>query len=819
MSNIRVNVGAPDEVPVPNTGAYTSISDTTTSGSNTFYIGIGAVIAIALVIILPVILVRKGIFKKPVSGFSLSSKKKLLPRFLALLIITFGMTFSILNVAKNNSNETNALESSPEDILTITTEDVNIDVELYDEPVYVSVPNTVTVNNKVMGGYTLSVYTDSKDLIHSENTDNKISGLSGDTTTTLSDNSWGLSLTAPENQSSNTWRAIPTSADNALTLKTTTGETTDHDETTVYYGVYLSPDAPHGTYTGTINYVAVANIATDGFTVNYHSNGLYFDEEQTVDTNTVVYANACEKQLAYVGNNYQVSHTDNIDDEGNQDGSYEENNYTFHTYTLEGADKVKVDIEYDISAGTVIAIYEGEVNTETSEMPRFYVFFQGDLSKSGNGTYFFDGPTVTLAIAYMNTIENDHNYGYFAKLYPVYDDLRDDAEYTYINGMCEWKAVKGQYIEPLLDENIERNNWSGLLFDAEFSFANEEELLGILNQYSTAEGTDIGAIINGMSLDTNLDWIRTNIPSINYLQDFYGLSDSEREAVFDSMTLHQQYQLIDKRDGKTYYVAKLKDGNVWMTQNLDLDLDTTKTFTPEDTDIPENWTPSNSTYHSDRYIWSDESVINVPEWNGSIGIPESYDPGDIYTTDDPWVHIADSGDPHYHFGNYYNWTAAVAMNDDSAASDTEEIKIIDQSICPAGWTLPRVGSGEDTFHKLFASEYESYDNDDNTRYPSRFNGAKVYLSPTYLAFTGSIDVGWYGDSSFYGVSYETSFWSSITYDPEAYDERFFSTNITDYQAYPAKLDDGKNGYPVRCVVRPITQEVSGIVEITIPTQS
>ena len=101
------------------------------------------------------------------------------------------------------------------------------------------------------------------------------------------------------------------------------------------------------------------------------------------------------------------------------------------------------------------------------------------------------------------------------------------------------------------------------------------------------------------------------------------------------------------------------------------------------------------------------------------------------------------------------------MNDDSAASDTEEIKIIDQSICPAGWTLPRVGSGEDTFHKLFASEYESYDNDDNTRYPSRFNGAKVYLSPTYLAFTGSIDVGWYGDSSFYGVSYETSFWSSM----------------------------------------------------------
>ncbi len=31
-------------------------------------------------------------------------------------------------------------------------------------------------------------------------------------------------------------------------------------------------------------------------------------------------------------------------------------------------------------------------------------------------------------------------------------------------------------------------------------------------------------------------------------------------------------QLIDTRDGKAYYVAKLADGNCWMTQNLDLDI-------------------------------------------------------------------------------------------------------------------------------------------------------------------------------------------------------------------------------------------------------
>ncbi len=46
-------------------------------------------------------------------------------------------------------------------------------------------------------------------------------------------------------------------------------------------------------------------------------------------------------------------------------------------------------------------------------------------------------------------------------------------------------------------------------------------------------------------------------------------------------------RLIDKRAGKYYWVAKLADGNCWMTQNLDLDLSTGTTLTPDNTNIPE----------------------------------------------------------------------------------------------------------------------------------------------------------------------------------------------------------------------------------------
>ena len=41
-------------------------------------------------------------------------------------------------------------------------------------------------------------------------------------------------------------------------------------------------------------------------------------------------------------------------------------------------------------------------------------------------------------------------------------------------------------------------------------------------------------------------------------------------------------QLIDQRDGKSYWVTRLADGNIWMTQNLDFDIDTTRTYTHDD---------------------------------------------------------------------------------------------------------------------------------------------------------------------------------------------------------------------------------------------
>ena len=156
-----------------------------------------------------------------------------------------------------------------------------------------------------------------------------------------------------------------------------------------------------------------------------------------------------------------------------------------------------------------------------------------------------------------------------------------------------------------------------------------------------------------------------------------------------------QISLIDTRDNKLYYVAKLADGNCWMTENLDLDIDQNKTYTAADTDLgyasndeqngggngsgTYTWKPSESTHPTNEIgtgNWkgygSQQSYSNTS--NGE-NVPQSYDPGEYCYSNA----ISSSGslnqqtiackkhqevagsNPHYYLGNYYNYAAAVGM--------------------------------------------------------------------------------------------------------------------------------------------------------------
>ena len=104
--------------------------------------------------------------------------------------------------------------------------------------------------------------------------------------------------------------------------------------------------------------------------------------------------------------------------------------------------------------------------------------------------------------------------------------------------------------------------------------------------FGAAVGTDLpaGSYSNSVVLSVVANPLTiTNLTQLTYMQDMTWDICNNTSAV------NTTKQLIDTRDGKSYYVTKLKDGNCWMTQNLDLDI-TTAGLKAADTDLITDWT-------------------------------------------------------------------------------------------------------------------------------------------------------------------------------------------------------------------------------------
>jgi uncharacterized protein (TIGR02145 family) len=280
-----------------------------------------------------------------------------------------------------------------------------------------------------------------------------------------------------------------------------------------------------------------------------------------------------------------------------------------------------------------------------------------------------------------------------------------------------------------------------------------------------------------------------------------------------------------------------------MTQNLDLDIDSSRTYTNEDTDLGWNtqtntyqtasWTPSRSTYATatnNVHEWCQggtwNSQYNYCENNNT---PESYDPGDLYwntTTSDnsDWsayysscdhsattpscdeslnplsAYTSSTGTQQYHLGNYYNWPAAIASNDASVygvRNDTTgkyENLETHQSICPAGWTLPYASYNSNTHQPEgdFVDLWSEYGWDSND-YNFTDGIFTVWSAPFYFAPSGYFN-GYLGYAG--GDGY---FWSSVASDGNSAWNAYFYVNGN---AYPAGYVSYRNyGNSIRCLLR------------------
>ena len=283
--------------------------------------------------------------------------------------------------------------------------------------------------------------------------------------------------------------------------------------------------------------------------------------------------------------------------------------------------------------------------------------------------------------------------------------------------------------------------------------------------------------------------------------------------ICNSVTVvHDDYRALDIRDWKLYHITKLKDGQCWMTQDLDFHIPTTA-LSSETTDLTKYdvdaytasngyskngdiiyWTPTNATTDISSYRNTYEVMsYDLGNWYTTGVYPEgditidfiNGDTRNVYREDEPF----DNGE-HGHIGVYYDTAAAMAMNNIGWYARYESGTLNDisknpqNSVCPRGWRLP------------IASNYTIND------FGTLFGVYDLYISnyglyPVYLNRSGEVEnanhnyarYGYYATTTVADVHW--------LYGVRFYDLAFGSTGHTIFHPY---YQQGI-GVPVRCIAR------------------
>ena len=301
--------------------------------------------------------------------------------------------------------------------------------------------------------------------------------------------------------------------------------------------------------------------------------------------------------------------------------------------------------------------------------------------------------------------------------------------------------------------------------------------------YTQPAGTYTGQVKYTMvHPNDNAMTIDEDINDIVYLQDFASLSNIERLSVIDSMVEGQTYTKKDSRDNQDYTIAKLKDGKVWMTKNLNIaggeELSST------DTDFDINYTLPTT----------DGWTVN----DGKLVLPASDTSG--FNTNNH-AYVANSGSetcgnnsPCY---SYYSWDAATLGSGRGISTENTDTQY---SICPKGWKLPtsRTTSAANwqTESDFYALAHQ-YGLDSTTSTLERDNDFYMQAGPGTVP--NFLLVGYYYYGSFsQGDSYG-DYWSSTSYSDSdfALILRFVLPSYVNSADYYLR----KNGFSVRCLLR------------------
>ena len=379
----------------------------------------------------------------------------------------------------------------------------------------------------------------------------------------------------------------------------------------------------------------------------------------------------------------------------------------------------------------------------------------------------------------------------------------------------------------LLASNFSRAGYGFAGWSTTYDYSDDTGFLGPQEDITFTAGQYTGSN-NGLSLYAR--WIK----SAGSLQGWTGCSSMASGAVT---------ALTDQRDGETYAVAKLADGNCWMIENLRLEstgahnsdgtlaqgYGTSTTYgnfsglADAEPAWANNITTANSLYSTDGA----DNTINIGTSNAGNRFPR-YNNVNTPTTasgrpQNPTTNSATNSTSNagmYSYGNYYTWHAAIA---DLNPNNTNNQSTTGTSLCPTGWHLPTGGGAyasdsttevnktgyPATYREFYNLGYKIM-NEVKTAYEDTPNGYNSYYSsattntagdtatkafrkyPNNFVYSGNVDSGSVINRGSYG-----RYWSSTAYSSgSAYSLRLVSSNVG-----PGTYGSLKySGWTIRCLV-------------------
>lgn len=355
----------------------------------------------------------------------------------------------------------------------------------------------------------------------------------------------------------------------------------------------------------------------------------------------------------------------------------------------------------------------------------------------------------------------------------VGDSLHNNTNLTHTNGANTFDSMATNSSLPnlttdntwgysyKLSNDTNWNNYSGLSNETSKTLINTDNQLAkpidfkIAAKASSTQAS--GAYTNTINFIAISKPIPKTIEDIAYMQTFGELVETDLQSVKDSMEEEHTYILKDARDEQDYTIAKLKDGKIWMTKNLNLAGGTV--ITSELSDVPANYTlPTTNGFQ-------EGNKLPASSQTGFSDNTMAY----VYNTGNNTDNCANTG-----CYSYYSWVAATAGSEVNVTTSPYAL----YSICPKGWELPT----KNIFNNLISE------------YPEFYNQAGINTAPNFI-LAGQLA---YGTGTFIAGNREGTYWTST---------KRGGTSVLNYLYFNATSVNTGNGVysyqglSVRCLAR------------------